>query len=335
MLTWPHDGGDWAALLARVEPVFFAIAVQIARRECLFINCASAAQRDRLRASLVRAGVAQDRLFMAIVASNDSWARDHGPLTVFEQQRPRLLDFRFNGWGNRYPAQADDAITTHLAGDGHFGSTAVDRIELVLEGGSIDSDGAGTLLTTSRCLLHPQRNPGYGRETMAQKLAALLGAQRLLWLEHGGLQGDDTDGHIDMLARFCDATTLVYQSCDEAGYACYDELRAMAGELRRLRTAQGSPYRLLALPWPRAKFAADGTRLPASYANFLVINDAVLLPGYNDPADGEAVRRLQLGFPEREIIQIDCSPLIQQYGSLHCLTMQFPKGVEFSAPIPR
>ena len=335
MLTWPHDRGDWAGMLSIVEPVFFAIAEQIALRQSLFINCASAAQRDRLRAVLGRVGVARQRLFTAVVPSNDTWVRDYGPLTVLEQRTPRLLDFRFNGWGNKYPAQDDDAVTARLAGDGRFGPTAIERIELVLEGGSIDSDGAGTLLTTSRCLLHEQRNRGCSRETMAQHLEALLGAKRLLWLDHGGLQGDDTDGHVDMLVRFCDPATIVYQRCDEPAYAWYDELEAMAAQLRRWRTVQGKPYRLLPLPWPAAKYAADGSRLPASYANFLVINDAVLMPGYADPADGEALRLLQQGFPDREVIQIDCTPLIQQYGSLHCLTMQFPQGVEFSDSITR
>ena len=333
MLTWPHGAGDWATVLPDVEPVFFSIALHIAHRESLFINCATASQRDQLRASLIQSGAPPDHLFMAVVPSNDTWARDYGPLTVFEHGRPRLLDFRFNGWGNRYPAQADNAITTQLAGSGRFGRTVFEPIDLVLEGGSIESDGDGTLLTTSRCLLHPQRNPGYTREMLAGKLGALLGGERLLWLEHGGLAGDDTDGHIDMLARFCDPSTIVYQSCSESGYEWYQELKAMEDELRQLRTVQGEPYRLLALPWPGATFAADGARLPASYANFLVINDAVLIPGYDDPADSEAARLLQCGFPDREIVQIPCSALIQQYGSLHCLTMQFPKGVEFRASI--
>lgn len=330
MLTWPHAGGDWAAQLPEIEPVFFSIALQIALRESLLVNCATAAQCEQVRTTLIRSGAPQGNLFTAVVPSNDTWARDHGPVTVFDEGKPRLLDFRFNGWGGKYPARADNAITGRLAASGRFGATAVEHVDLVVEGGSIDSDGRGTLMTTRRCLLHPQRNPDLGERPLTQKLSSLLGATRLLWLQHGGLAGDDTDGHIDMLVRFCSPSTLVYQSCNESAYAWYADLRAMADELRSWRTIQSEPYRLLALPWPGAKFANDGTRLPASYANFLVINGAVLVPGYDDPADVEAVRVLQMAFPDREIIQIPCTALIRQYGSLHCLSMQFPKGVEFS-----
>jgi agmatine deiminase len=330
MLTWPHAGGDWAAQLAEVEAVFFSIALQIALRESLLVICATAAQAERVSATLTGSGAPPRNLFTAVVPSDDTWARDHGPVTVLEAGKPRLLDFRFNGWGGKYPARADNAITAQLAAGGRFGTTAVDHIDLVLEGGSIDSDGQGSLMTTRRCLLHPQRNPHLGERALAQRLESLLGARRLLWLQHGGLAGDDTDGHIDMLVRFCSASTLAYQSCNESSYAWYPDLKAMADELRHWRTVRGEPYRLLALPWPEAKFASDGTRLPASYANFLVINEAVLVPGYDDPADVDAVRVLQVAFPDREIIQIPCTALLQQYGSLHCLTMQFPKGVEFS-----
>jgi agmatine/peptidylarginine deiminase len=186
--------------LPDVEPVLFSIALHIALRESLLINCATASQRVQLRASLIQSGAPEDNLFMAVVPSDDTWARDHGPLTVFEHGEPRLVDFRFNGWRNKYLAQADNAITTQLAGSGRFGTTVLDHLDLVVEGGSIESDGDGTPLTTSRCLLYPQRNPGCTREMLERKLGALLGGERLLWLERGGLAGDDTDGHIDMLA---------------------------------------------------------------------------------------------------------------------------------------
>jgi agmatine/peptidylarginine deiminase len=330
MLTWPQPGGAWAEQMATVEAVFFSIALQIARHEPVLLNCATAAQCTRVATTLAAAGAPRNNLFTALVPSDDTWARDHGPVSVLEDGVPRLLDFRFNGWGNKYPAQADNAITTRLAASGHFGGVAVDHLELVLEGGSIDSDGCGTLITTRRCLLHPQRNPGLSEQRLTRELSALLGATRLLWLQHGGLEGDDTDGHIDMLVRFCDPSTLVYQRCEETAYPWYAELKAMEDELHQWRTLEGDRYRLLALPWPRAKYAADGSsRLPASYANFLIINEAVLVPAYDDPADEQAAGILQAAFPDRDIVQIACSALIQQYGSLHCLTMQFPKGVEF------
>ena len=327
MLTWPHAQGDWADTLAETEAVFLAIAREIARREHLLINCATAQQAGRVTGQLTAAGVPVEHIVTVTVPSDDTWARDHGPLTVLQQQQARLLDFRFNGWGNKYPAQADNAITARLAEQGCFGDTPVETVDLVLEGGSIDSDGAGSLLTTQSCLLHPQRNPQLSAAQLARRLRTLLGAERLLWLQYGALEGDDTDGHVDMLARFTDRDSIVFQACTEPGYRYHTELQAMHRELQQFRTADGAPYRLRALPWPAPKTLADGTRLPASYANFLVINGAVLLPAYGDPADDDAAAVLQTCFPQREIIPIPCLPLTRQFGSLHCLTMQFPEGV--------
>jgi agmatine/peptidylarginine deiminase len=327
MLTWPHDQGDWAPVLDAVEPVFTAIAVAITRHQDLLVNCADADHAERIRARLMARGVPEQRLFLSLTPSDDTWARDHGPLAVSVNDHPRLLDFRFNGWGDKYPAARDDAITRRLAASGWFGRTPVESLELVLEGGSIDSDGERSLLTTTACLLHPQRNPQYPRPAIEARLQALFGVERILWLEHGCIEGDDTDGHIDMLARFASPTTIIYQQCDEPEYRCYAELQAMEQELRAFRDADGRPYRLVGLPWPQPKTDADGARMPASYANFLLINGAVLMPTYRDPADALAARRLQACFPDRELTGIDCLPLIAQHGSLHCLTMQIPAAI--------
>ncbi|MFQ5642976.1 MAG: agmatine/peptidylarginine deiminase [Thiogranum sp.] len=331
MLTWPRADGDWAATLPEVEAVFHTIATEIARRETVLINCASAAQSSRVRDFLIASGAPAGNIVTTVTASNDTWARDYGALTVLVREQPLLLDFTFNGWGGKHPARLDNAINGQLLQQGRFGHTSCQTVALVLEGGSIDSDGAGTLLTTASCLLQPGRNPGLSRQQLTTELRGLLGAQRLLWLEHGGLEGDDTDGHIDMLARFCDATTIAFQACDEPGYSRYDELQDMARELQQLRTAGGEPYRLVSLPWPGPRFDNNGGRLPASYANFLVLNGAVLVPAYDDPADDTAAQQLQTCFPAREVVQVPCLPLIEQYGSLHCLTMQFPSGVELPA----
>jgi len=327
MLTWPRADGDWASCLHDVEPVFFRIALEIARRETVLINCADSEQASRVRAVLLASGAPAGHIVTTVTASNDTWARDYGPLGIRVNELPQLLDFTFNGWGGKYPAQLDNAITRQLVRQGWFGHTPCTSVGLVLDGGSLDSDGAGTLLTTASCLLQPGRNPGLSRQQLTDALHDLLGADRLLWLQHGGLEGDDTDGHIDMLARFCDTTTIVFQRCDEPGYSRYDELQAMAEELKQLRTRAGEPYRLVALPWPTPHCDAAGGRLPASYANFLVINDAVLVPAYHDPADDDAAQLLQTCFPAREVVQIPCLPLIRQSGSLHCLTMQFTHGV--------
>jgi agmatine/peptidylarginine deiminase len=263
----------------------------------------------------------------ALQPSNDSWARDHGPITVLEQNQPRLLDFQFNGWGGKYPHDLDNRITTGLHTHDNFGDTPLEHVEIVLEGGSIDSDGEGSLLTTRACLCHPGRNPRLSTTEIETRLRHLLGVERLLWLEHGWLAGDDTDGHIDMLARFCNPETIAYTACTDHKDEHFAELSAMHAELEGMTQRNGQAYELVALPIPQAIFNPQGKRLPASYANFLIINEAVLVPQYGDPADVIAHERLTACFPEREIIGINCRAVIEQFGSLHCLTMQLPAGV--------
>jgi agmatine/peptidylarginine deiminase len=325
MLTWPHAGTDWAEALAAVEPVFAAIGREVARREFLLNVCQSPAHAAEVRARLRGAGAPAERLGFAIAGADDTWARDHGPLTVLTGSGPRLLDFRFNGWGGKFAADRDDAITATLVGAGSFAATPLERQALVLEGGALETDGRGTLLATRHAVLTETRNPGLGRDAIETALRAALGIERFLWLAHGSLSGDDTDGHIDTLARFCDPGTIAYATADPDD-TDHPGLAAMAGELAALRQADGRPYRLVPLP-PPGRHVADGRRLPATYANFLVINGAVLLPVYGVPNDGAAAARLEACFPGREIVPIDCRAVIRQNGSLHCLTMQFPAGV--------
>ena len=327
MLTWPHDATDWAPILADVEPVYLNIAREVCKRERLVICARDERHADHIHVALGSADVDSRRVRIGIAHSNDSWVRDHGPITVMNKGNPELLDFVFNGWGGKYAAELDDAITRSLHADGVFGKTPVATIPLVLEGGGIESDGAGTLLTTRQCLLSRGRNPHLTETQIESELKNQLGVHRLLWLSHGHLEGDDTDSHIDTLARFCDARTIAYVQCDDPSDPHHADLSAMEDELRLLRDAHGQPYRLVPLPWPKAKHNADGKRLPATYANFLIINGAVLLPTYRDVSDSAARSRLQECFPNREVIPIDCLPLIHQFGSLHCITMQLPVGV--------
>ncbi len=327
MLTWPHAHSDWAPVLAAVEPVFVAIALAIAQREKILIACYDEDHKRHVATRLQAAGLSAHRLLLHIADSNDTWARDHGPISVSCSGETRLLDFTFNGWGDKYPADLDNHVTRRLHTAGAFGHTPLERVDLVLEGGSIEVDGSGSLLTTRRCLLAPTRNPGMSQAQLEQQLGEHLGVTRVLWLEHGYLAGDDTDSHIDTLARYCDVNTIAYVQCDDPQDEHYAELKAMERELHALRSISGEPYRLVPLPWPRAKLDEGGARMPATYANFLIINDAVLVPTYNDPADVIALARLRTCFPGREIIGIDCLPLIQQHGSLHCVTMQLPAGV--------
>ncbi len=327
MLTWPHPHGDWASRLALVEPVFDAIAREVSRREQVLISCYDSKHRDHIERRLRAAGTDMARVVLQVVPSNDTWARDHGPITVRCRDESLLLDFGFNGWGGKYGHALDNVISRRLYDLDVFGDTPMQTVDMVLEGGSIEVDGAGTLLTTERCLLAPTRNPTLTREKIEAQLKELLGLNRILWLQHGSLEGDDTDAHIDTLARYCDANTIAYVACNDPQDSHYDELKAMEEELHAFTAADGNAYRLIPLPWPRARHDEDGRRLPATYANFLIINGAVLVPTYEDAADETALARLSECFPDREMVAINCLPLVYQYGSLHCVTMQIPKGV--------
>jgi len=326
LLTWPHPGTDWRAHLAEVEEVFADIIRHASERQTVIIACRDEAHRTHVRSVLNAQGVRRDHYRLYIAPSNDSWARDHGPIAVLRNGKPRLLDFTFNGWGQKYPAELDNRITSILREAKAFGETPLERVEFVLEGGSIETDGTGTVITTASCLLSPRRNPGLVKRQVEATLARHLGATRVLWLEHGQLAGDDTDGHIDTLVRFVNADTLVHVACRDPRNPNYEPLGRMADELRALVTRDGKPYRLIPLPTP-VIIADDGHYLPASYANFLIIDGAVLVPVYGVPEDGKALAIFNECFVDRKIIGINCRPLLEQHGSLHCVTMHFPPGV--------
>ncbi|KAB0669431.1 agmatine deiminase family protein [Oryzomonas sagensis] len=324
LLAWPHEGTDWSPMLDDVQPAFVEIIRRIARFERVLLTAPSAASA---RECLAAAGVDLGRVVVCEVPSNDTWARDFGPLTVIFNDRPVLLDFGFNGWGLKFAANHDNLISKRLKELGALVPN-LKTVGLVLEGGSVESDGLGTILTTAECLLSPNRNPQLDKGEIELALASLLGAGRVLWLNHGFLAGDDTDSHIDTLARICPDNIIVYTACDDPRDEHYQELKLMEEELRAFRAPDGSPYRLLPLPWPKARFDDQAHRLPATYANFLVINGAVLVPTYRDPEKDEpAMACIGQAFPGREIIGIDCLPLLEQHGSLHCVTMQLPQGV--------
>lgn len=329
VLTWPHPNTDWRDILPKVEPVFLNIAKTVLRFQDLIISCEDPERVSRLDAELKQYVTDNDLPGKASVyqlPADDTWTRDHGPIAVVGEQGLSLLDFRFNAWGGKFAYSKDDQLNQQLAKQGAFGSTPVRSVDLVLEGGSIESDGRGTILTTSECLLTPTRNPSLDRQGVEEALARHLGADHILWLNHGYLAGDDTDSHIDTLARFCGPDSICYVACSDADDEHYPALKAMEEELQQFHQADGTPYRLTPLPWPDAIYDDEGERLPATYANFLIINDAVLAPTYGVPQDGDAIETLASLFPGREVIAIDCRPLIYQHGSLHCVTMQIPAG---------
>jgi Peptidylarginine deiminase and related enzymes len=322
MLTWPHRDSDWYETFDEVIPCFVTIAKEIIKREKLIIVCANT---DEVKSALGDVDYLQ--IIFREIYSNDSWARDHGPISIFVNEIPYLLDFTFNGWGLKFPANYDNLITKQLYDSEAFGSDVAYQSmrQMVLEGGSIESDGKGTLLTTTECLMSPNRNDYKSRLEIDEYLKMLFAAERVLWLNHGYLSGDDTDSHIDTLARFCNENTIAYVQCTDESDEHYEELKLMEEQLKTFKTAEGKPYELIALPMTKAVYYKE-ERLPATYANFLIINDAVLMPAYGGFEDDDAAKALQKAFPEREIIAIDCLSLIKQHGSLHCVTMQFPKG---------
>ena len=301
-------------MLDEITATYHEIAREIAKREELLIVAP-----EEPNSSLFT-------FHSSLFTSNDTWARDHGFITLTDDEgHHRLLDFCFNGWGEKFPAELDNAINRRLYDEGKLGGKYVDCLDFVLEGGSIESDGRGTVFTTTGCLLAPHRNQPLTKAQIEERLKRELHAERILWIDHGNLTGDDTDGHIDTLVRICPDDTLLYMGCDNPEDEQYAELRLMEEQLKTFRTIDGRPYRLKKLPMPRPIYDGDD-RLPATYANFLVINGAVLCPTYAQPdLDAEALRIIGEAFPDREIVGIDCRSIIKQHGSLHCCAMQFPQ----------
>ncbi|HZX79420.1 MAG TPA: agmatine deiminase family protein [Lysobacter sp.] len=324
LVAWPHSETDWAERLAEVETTYVALVGAIVRFQRAIVCVADGALEAHAHDALKAAGVDMDRVHFVRAEYDDTWLRDSGPITLRTAGGFRLLDFRFTGWGGKFEASRDDALVETLERGELFARTERTPIAFALEGGAIDTDGEGTLLTTWQCL--NQRHPDASREELSAKLADWLAQDRVLWLDHGYLEGDDTDAHVDTLARFASPDSIVFQGCDDPTDSHYPHLRAMADELAALRTKGGKPYRLFELPWAQP-IVDEGRRLAASYANFLIVNGAVLAPAYGDEADARAQAILREAFPDREIVMVPCRPLIWQNGSLHCITMQLPEGV--------
>ena len=369
MLTWPHEDTDWKPYLTEITETFVAMSREIAAREHLLIVVP--------KAEIVPEDVQKiERVVIFECPTDDTWARDHGPIVLVEEcgVRRLWLDFRFNGWGEKFPAENDNRIVSRLfeemtrdeereARSEERGARNVqcsmfnvqcpmfnvqcsmsnvqleNHQDFVLEGGSIESDGRGTIFTTSQCLLAPNRNQPLTREEIEAELKRRLRAERVVWLDYGNLVGDDTDGHIDTIVRCAPDDTLLYVGCDNENDQQFADFQALEQQLKSLQTADGKPYRLLRLPMPETIFEETiseegGTRkeererLPATYANFLILNGAVLAPVYGQPEnDAEAIRVIGEAFPDRDIIPIDGRTIIRQHGSIHCLTMQIPSKI--------
>ncbi|NRB52166.1 MAG: agmatine deiminase family protein [Saprospiraceae bacterium] len=321
--TWPNENMDWGQ---------DAIAVQERIHECIALitedqSVIVAGQNvDSIRQEL--SDIPSERLHIVEVTSNDVWARDNGPITVQYQGKLVLLDFQFNGWGKKYPAELDNQVTKHLYQSGLFGQIERRELSLVLEGGAIESDGMGTLIGSTDCLLDKNRNPHADWNEMLAQLKNQLGVSRVLTLPSGQLAGDDTDGHIDTIARFCTTSTIAYVQCNDPKDEHLEFLQSVERELKQWRTLAGQAYNLLPLPLPDPCFhPEDGHRLPATYANFIISNRYVIVPTYQQEKDRLAIDRLAQVFSNRQVVGVDALPIIKQHGSLHCLCMQFPEGV--------
>ncbi len=321
-LSWPHKRASWPGHFEPVEPVMVRAVAALATSEMVRINVLGP-DHEKHVAGLLEGQVNAGNVTFHHFRTNDAWCRDHGALFVTNPdcEQPLLaLDFRFNSWGNKYPPfDLDDAIPRQMA-DGL--GIPCKSLDFVLEGGSIDVNGAGALLTTEQCLLHPNRNPGYDRDGIENLLKAELGVHQVLWLGDG-IAGDDTDGHIDDLTRFVaedTVVTVVETNPADENHAALAENRE---RLDRLRLADGRPLQVIELPMPRP-LEHDGDRLPASYANFYIGNRVVLMPAFNDPQDAVSEQVLTDLFPNRRVVPIDCSDLVLGLGTFHCLTQQVP-----------
>ena len=326
-LTWPHKGTDWNYMLDEVVECFVALAKAICLREKLLIVTPEPVE---VKSLLEKAGATMGNVQFFECDTNDTWARDHAFITVLGDNVPHYVDFCFNGWGCKFEAALDNAINAKLFDAGIVRGEYEECTNFVLEGGSIESDGKGTILTTSQCLLAPHRNQPMEKEDIENALKKMLHAKRVLWLDHGNLIGDDTDGHVDTVARLAPDNTIVYMQCTDESDEQYADLKAMEDQIAALRTVEGQPYNMLPLPSPAPIFDEDGERLPATYANFLIMNGAVLYPTYAQPQnDALAAEVLKKAFPRHEIVGIDCRALIKQHGSLHCVTMQYPQNERY------
>lgn len=331
-LTWPHKDTDWAPYLDDIVIMELKMAHEITLRQRLIV---ATPEPDSVHALLAEhlSEEQMDRVMICDTQTNDTWARDHAVITLLptiSSMPVRLMDFHFNGWGEKFRADKDNQISTHLHENGIFESLYKgknlldDNDDFVLEGGAIESDGKGTVFTTSFCLMAPNRNQPLTQDEVEQQLKQRLHCERVVWIDHGQLIGDDTDGHIDTIVRPAPDDTLLYVKCYDEDDEQYEDFHRMEEQLKTFRTTDGRPYRLLALPMPRPIYD-DGDRLPATYANFLIINGAVLVPTYNQPdLDEKALDVIRLAFPDREVIGIDACVAVRQHGSLHCLTMQYP-----------
>lgn len=325
LINWPHSShSGWDKLQASMSQLYQKIVKHVVMTQSVMVICYDTEHRNHILQLLVAANVNLPRVRFFIIPSDDIWMRDYGPLTLRFKEQTHLANFRFNGWGNKYPHQRDNLVSSALFQQNFFPQAQFNQIDFVLEGGSIETDGMGTLLTTRSCLLSSNRNSGYQEKQIEDLLKLHLGTKKIIWLDQGNLTGDDTDGHIDNLARFVDAQTICYSQCINSHDENYGALSAMEKQLQGLKNFNGESYHLIPMPIPQPIYSAEGKRLPATYTQFLITNHSILTPFYDDPNDLVAKQILQSCFPTKEIVGIPCRSLLENFGNLHCIAMQIP-----------
>ena len=324
LMAWPDLCTDWSDVLDMVLPEYVEIIRAFTGAGLRVVLLAHSRKEVELYFSVL-----PERLHIIECEYNDTWTRDYGPLTVERNGRLRALDFGFNAWGLKFASDRDNLVNLGLR-NRHFIEPAIYRNErdFILEGGSVESDGRGTILTTTKCLCSANRNGGKSKEELNEILAQRLGADHVLWLDHGALIGDDTDSHIDTLARLCPHNTIAFTGCRDMDDPQFEELLKMRAQLTLFRTAEGEPYNLLELPMPAPVFDSEGNRLPATYANYLVTSTHLVMPVYGDKQkDTLACQTIRVAYPEHEVVPVPCRSLLLQHGSLHCATMQIPENI--------
>ncbi|WP_321779210.1 agmatine deiminase family protein [Sulfurimonas sp.] len=316
-VIFPHKKTDWLEYLDEVQNTFINIINAIIKYQKCLVICENIKAVKELFSK-------NSNLHFVEYESDDTWARDCSAISIIDANEIKLLNFTFNAWGEKFDYKKDDLLTSYLKK--HY-KAQMQTIDFVLEGGAIESNGDELILTTSACMLNKNRNPKLSKNEITQKLKKEFGANEILYLNHGYLAGDDTDSHIDTLARFVDARTIMYVKCEDANDEHFVELKKMEDELKEF--ASRLKLNLIALPMTDAIYE-NKKRLPATYANFLFINGAVLVPTYGVEQDTDALEIFKNTFKNREIIGIDCSTLIKQRGSLHCVTMNFASGIHLN-----
>jgi len=322
-LSWPHNQDTWPGGIESIFKGYLHFIKEVSQHELVCINVFDAAMEAEASKMLKDEEVGLENIQFFQHATNDAWCRDHGPCFIIDSEgKKQVINWGYNAWGEKYPPfNLDNEIPSKVASA--LGLACIEP-DFILEGGSVDFNGQGTVLTTSCCLLNPNRNPGVSKETVEGKLKKYFGVTQVLWLEHG-IAGDDTDGHIDTLARFVGPETVVTIVEDDPSEINFDPLQKNLASLRAMRLPSGQPLKVVPLPMPNPRFH-QGQRLPVSYANFYICNSAVIVPTFRDPNDSVAISILESLFKDRKVVGVDSYEIIRGLGSYHCLCMQEPVG---------